>query len=98
MVCPKCQGEMTTAAFGAIEVERCLNCSGLWFDAESEIVRYLGWPGQAIAYKVGEKFILDLRDERSHDPGFDLKTFHADLLSLGSLGLDLLEELMSPTA
>jgi uncharacterized protein (DUF885 family) len=67
-------------------------------NAESEIVRYLGWPGQAIAYKVGEKFILDLRDERSHDPGFDLKTFHADLLSLGSLGLDLLEELMSPTA
>ncbi len=64
-------------------------------DAESEIVRYLGWPGQAISYKVGEQFILDLRARAQQSDDFDLKAFHADLLSLGSLGLDLLEELMT---
>ncbi len=64
-------------------------------DARSEIVRYLGWPGQAISYKVGEQFILDLRATAQQSDDFDLKAFHADLLSLGSLGLDLLEELMT---
>ncbi len=33
MVCPKCQGEMSKASFSGIDVERCLDCSGLWFDA-----------------------------------------------------------------
>ncbi len=63
-------------------------------DAESEIVRYLGWPGQAISYKLGERFLLDLRDEMSTDPDFDLKAWHAKVLSFGSLGLDLLDELI----
>ncbi len=59
-------------------------------EAESEVIRYFGWPGQAISYKVGEQAILDLRAEHSGRPGFDLKTFHADLLALGSVGLDVL--------
>lgn len=60
----------------------------------SEVTRYLGWPGQAIAYKVGEKAILDLRAELEARPGFEAKAFHSELLSIGSLGLDLINELM----
>jgi uncharacterized protein (DUF885 family) len=62
--------------------------------AESEVVRYLGWPGQAISYKIGEQAILDLRAEMRKRPDFDLKKFHADVLSVGSTGLDLLRELV----
>lgn len=65
--------------------------------AESEVTRYLGWPGQAIAYKVGEKVILDIRDEveRRLGAGFDPKTFHARLLEVGPVGLDLLRSEMA---
>lgn len=62
--------------------------------ADSEAVRYAGWPGQAITYKVGERAILDLREELSAAEDFDLKSFHADLLSVGSIGLDLMRELV----
>ncbi|MDH3295275.1 MAG: DUF885 domain-containing protein [Acidimicrobiia bacterium] len=62
--------------------------------ARSEVIRYLGWPGQAISYKVGEQAILDLRAEHSRRPDFDLRTFHADLLAVGSVGLDLLRRRM----
>ena len=58
--------------------------------AASEVVRYYGWPGQAISYKVGEQAILDLRAERAATANFDLKTFHSDVLSVGSIGLDLM--------
>lgn len=60
--------------------------------AESEVTRYLGWPGQAIAYKVGERHILDWREQRRRTLGadFDLKKFHARLLAPGAIGLDLL--------
>jgi uncharacterized protein (DUF885 family) len=56
----------------------------------SEMNRYLGWPGQAIAYKVGQQAIRDLRAEMSARPGFDLKAFHAQILEIGSTGLDVL--------
>lgn len=62
----------------------------------SEIVRYLGWPGQAISYKLGERAWLAGREaaraahaERGED--FDLKAWHMKALSLGALGLDDLE-------
>jgi uncharacterized protein (DUF885 family) len=60
--------------------------------AESEVTRYLGWPGQAISYKVGEKVILDIRDEVKAQRGaaYDEKAFHARLLEVGPVGLDLL--------
>ncbi len=63
-------------------------------EAESEVIRYFGWPGQAISYKVGEQAILDLRAEHRGRPDFDLKTFHADLLAVGSVGLDVLRSQM----
>lgn len=62
--------------------------------AESEVTRYLGWPGQAISYKLGERAILDLRAEMEQQPGFDRKDFHAALLSVGSVGLDLMADLV----
>ncbi|MFF8816074.1 DUF885 domain-containing protein [Streptomyces pactum] len=63
---------------------------------ESELVRYLGMPGQAIGYKLGERAWLAGRAaaRERHGDAFDLKTWHMAALSQGSLGLDdLVEEL-----
>ncbi len=61
-------------------------------DATDEVVRYCGWPGQAITYKVGEQAILDLREEAKAQPGFNLKAFHSKVLAPGAVGLDALRE------
>jgi uncharacterized protein (DUF885 family) len=55
----------------------------------SEVDRYLGWPGQAISYKVGERVWLAAREEakRHARDDFDLKAFHAHALNLGPMGL-----------
>ncbi|MFD0556834.1 uncharacterized protein (DUF885 family) [Stackebrandtia endophytica] len=52
-----------------------------------EIVRYFGWPGQAITYKLGERAWLAARDEARARPGFDLKDWHTKALNLGPMGL-----------
>jgi uncharacterized protein (DUF885 family) len=59
-----------------------------------ELNRYLGWPGQAPAYKLGERIWLQAREEARERKGadFSLKQFHSQALSLGSLGLDPLRE------
>jgi len=59
----------------------------------SEILRYLGWPAQAISYKVGERRWLAAREDakRRQGPAFDLKRFHTDALGLGPMGLAQLE-------
>ncbi|OLF08651.1 hypothetical protein BLA60_21735 [Actinophytocola xinjiangensis] len=57
-----------------------------------EIDRYLGWPGQAPAYKLGERLWLSARDEARARPGFDLKDFHMRALRMGPMGLDTLRE------
>ncbi|MEY3020576.1 MAG: hypothetical protein RLZZ272_1560 [Actinomycetota bacterium] len=64
--------------------------------AESEVTRYLGWPGQAISYALGQRRIVELREERRRREGadFDLKRFHADVLGSGPVGLDHLRELV----
>jgi uncharacterized protein (DUF885 family) len=55
-----------------------------------ELNRYLGWPGQAPAYKVGERIWLQARADAQarKGSGFDLKAFHRAALDLGGLGLD----------
>ncbi|RLU90524.1 DUF885 domain-containing protein [Streptomyces griseocarneus] len=66
---------------------------------EFEIDRYLGRPGQALAYKLGEKVWLEARDAARLRDGaaFDLKRFHQRALDLGPMGLDLLRaELAAP--
>jgi uncharacterized protein (DUF885 family) len=57
---------------------------------DSELVRYLGIPGQAISYKLGERAWLAGREaaRRARGAGFDLKAWHMAALSQGSLGLD----------
>jgi uncharacterized protein (DUF885 family) len=64
--------------------------------AESEVKRYLGWGAQAISYKVGEREILDMRDQAMSRAGgaFDRKQFHRDLLEAGAIRLDHLREAM----
>jgi uncharacterized protein (DUF885 family) len=59
----------------------------------SEVDRYLGWPGQAICYKVGERTWLSLRERARERAGsaFNLKAFHTRVLSLGPMGLAQLE-------
>ncbi|MER6914820.1 DUF885 domain-containing protein [Streptomyces sp. NPDC000594] len=61
---------------------------------DSEIVRYLGWPGQAIGYKLGERVWLQGREaaRRRRGAAFDLRTWHMKALAQGSLGLDDLAE------
>ncbi len=59
----------------------------------SEVDRYLGWPGQAISYKVGERVWLEARDDARRRAGdaFDLKEFHRRALDLGPMGLAQLQ-------
>lgn len=59
-----------------------------------EIDRYLGWPGQAPAYKIGERLWLAAREDARARKGadFDLKLFHKEALEMGSMGLDTLRE------
>jgi uncharacterized protein (DUF885 family) len=58
----------------------------------SEIDRYLGWPAQAISYKIGQREWVAARDDaRTRDgDAFDLKTWHTKALRLGAIGLDQL--------
>jgi uncharacterized protein (DUF885 family) len=53
----------------------------------AEVVRYFGWPAQAIAYKLGERAWLAAREEAMRRPGFDLKRWHTAALELGPIGL-----------
>ncbi|WP_432127518.1 DUF885 domain-containing protein [Streptomyces sp. bgisy082] len=85
------EGERWTAQLGrAFLLEHCgLGPAGF---VDFEIDRYLGRPGQAIAYKLGERVWLESRDaaRRRDGAGFDLKRFHQRALDLGPMGLDLL--------
>jgi uncharacterized protein (DUF885 family) len=57
------------------------------YRVHAEIVRYFGWPGQAISYKLGERAWLAAREEARLRPGFDLKDWHTAALGLGPIGL-----------
>jgi uncharacterized protein (DUF885 family) len=64
---------------------------------QAELNRYLGWPGQAPSYKLGERIWLQAREEAKQRKGadFDLRAFHRDALNLGSLGLDPLRRALA---
>jgi uncharacterized protein (DUF885 family) len=59
----------------------------------SEVDRYIGWPGQALAYKLGQMQILELREEAKRALGakFDIRKFHDAVLDAGPLPLDVLK-------
>jgi uncharacterized protein (DUF885 family) len=62
--------------------------------AQTEADRYIAWPGQALAYKMGQLTIHKLREEAKAQlgPKFDIKAFHDEILNGGAMPLDLLQE------
>jgi uncharacterized protein (DUF885 family) len=62
-----------------------------------ELNRYLGWPGQAPSYKLGERIWLQAREEARQRKGadFSLKQFHGQALALGGMGLDPLRDALA---
>ena len=63
-------------------------------DIENEVDRYIAWPGQALAYKIGQLKILELRQKAERELGekYDIKDFHHEILKRGSVPLDILED------
>ncbi len=61
---------------------------------QSEVDRYIAWPGQALAYKLGQLEILKLRAEAKQKLGdkFDIRAFHDEVLGNGALPLDVLDK------
>ena len=61
--------------------------------AQSETDRYIAWPGQALAYKMGQLKIRELREKAKAQlgPNFDIRAFHDEIIDAGALPLDLLD-------
>jgi uncharacterized protein (DUF885 family) len=76
-------------AFGFLAKNVNMNDSFVRF----EVNRYLGWPGQAPSYKIGQRIWEQLRDEYARREGaaFDIKAFHKKALDIGGVGLDTLK-------
>ncbi len=63
-------------------------------NVQTEVDRYIAWPGQALAYKMGELTLWELRAQAEHELGdrFDIRTFHDAVLTGGGLPLELLRK------
>ena len=67
---------------------------------ENEVDRYIAWPGQALAYKIGQLELLRLRDEARSTlgPAFDIRAFHDAVLGNGALALPTLRSVVADWA
>jgi uncharacterized protein (DUF885 family) len=65
-------------------------------NVQSEVDRYIAWPGQALAYKLGQLEILKLRQYAKDQLGdkFDIRAFHDEVLDGGALPMDVFKERM----
>jgi uncharacterized protein (DUF885 family) len=63
-------------------------------EVNTEIDRYISWPGQALSYKIGELKIRELREKAENELGnlFDIREFHEVILEKGTVTLPLLEK------
>lgn len=63
-------------------------------NVQSEVDRYIAWPGQALGYKIGQLSILQMRDKAQKELGdkFDIRGFHDTVIDSGALPMDLLEQ------
>jgi uncharacterized protein (DUF885 family) len=63
-------------------------------DLQAEVDRYIGYPAQALSYKLGQLKFLELREKARKELGnkFDIRAFHDEMLNGGALPLDVLEE------
>ncbi len=80
------------------QAEACLleNSALAPLNVRTEVSRYISWPGQALAYKLGELLIRELRADAqaAHGDAFDLRAFHDRLLDEGAMPLSALEAKM----
>jgi uncharacterized protein (DUF885 family) len=63
-------------------------------DIQSETDRYIAWPGQALAYKIGQLKITEMREKAKRELGdkFDIRAYHDEVLGAGALPMDVFEE------
>jgi uncharacterized protein (DUF885 family) len=69
------------------------NSSKPLHDITVEVDRYLSWPGQALAYKIGQLKIRELREHATRELGaaFDVRAFHDEVLGAGAVPLGILD-------